>query len=71
MLSDYVAEVTSILNVVMEVSGEGFSNITVDYVEEHIEEPRGILFNVELKELLKSSTEDDDAEGLEEAETSI
>jgi hypothetical protein len=55
-------EVKKIIRVARQVGGEGFVDMIDEEVEEHIEEHRQVLMNEELEELVKSSTEEEEAE---------
>lgn len=64
-------EVRAILDIARAVGGEGFSDMTEEDIEEHIQEHNKPLTNEELADLLNSVTDDEDEEDLEEAEPSI
>ena len=55
-------EVKKIIRVARQVGGEGFVDMIDEKVEEHIEEHQEVLTNEELEELVKSSTEEEEAE---------
>lgn len=65
-------EVRAILDIAQEIGGEGFSDMTKEDIEEHMEEHSKTLTNEELADLLNSVTDDEDEDAeLEEAEPSF
>ena len=60
-------EVKKIIWTAREVGGEGFVDIIDEEVEEHIKEHQEVLMNVELEDVVESSTEEEEETEVEPA----